>query len=379
MLSAEELVGPKLAVDHLASDLRLLLQGVSQWREAFLSHKQAGRQSLQKEGETSAGTLAFLEDLTDRVLLLEGDLGRISGMADQEARRLSGMVDRLVDELKHTLMLPFDHLLKIMPATVRDVARAQDKKVVLTQEGGQIEIDRRILEELKDPLIHLLRNSVDHGIETPEERRAAGKPETGQMGLSITPLDEGKVEIRLWDDGKGIDAEAVKAAAVKKGFIDQKTADGLDERSARELIFLSEMTTRPMITALSGRGLGLAIVREKVEALGGHLVLESQPGQGTTFRMILPVTQATFRGIVVQGLGPDPCAAHPCGAAHGPCPTPRDCVRRGPAGRAGGGAAHPLSPAFGDSGAAAIPGPQGRAPADRRGGGPGAVRRLWRG
>lgn len=302
MEKAEAMLGSKLAIDQLSEDLKHLLMDLSRWKEELELQQHHGGEK-ENRALSDLNAVAFHESVMDRVLLMESRLGHITQSADTEARHLTSMVDRLSDSVKSTLMLPFDHLLKIMPKTVRDVAQAQGKRVNITQKGGHIEIDRRILEALKDPLIHLLRNSVDHGIEPPEQRRAAGKDEVGQIGLTITPADAGAVEIRLWDDGKGIDAQAVRNAAVKKGLIDQESADALSEEEARQLIFLSEMSTSPTVNMLSGRGLGLAIVREKVDELGGTVILESTVGEGSVFRLIMPIKQANFRGIVVECSG----------------------------------------------------------------------------
>jgi len=302
MERAESLLGSRLAMDQLVDDLKLLYMDVGQWKEELESRARFNGRG--HEGHDNDHDLVvFHESVTDRLLLFESGLSRIAQMADSEARRLTGRVNQLVDSVKSTLMLPFDHLLKMMPKIVRDVAHTQGKRVNIVQEGGHIEVDRRILEALKDPLIHLLRNSVDHGVEAPEVRLAAGKEAVGQIGLTISPSDQGHVEIRLWDDGQGIDADAVRAAAVRKGLIDENSAAALSDSEARELIFLSEMTTSPTVNVLSGRGLGLAIVQEKVDALGGSLILESTPGQGTVFRLVMPIKQANFRGIVVTCSG----------------------------------------------------------------------------
>ncbi|MCK5145868.1 response regulator [bacterium] len=308
MLCAEEFIAPKLAVDNLATDIRSLLQNIVQWRSDLELKRRVTNNSsktIRNEGHhtTQSTDYQLIENLNQRMLGIESELEHISQNADMESRKLNSMVDRIIDEMKCVLMLPFENLLKIMPHTVKEIARTLGKRVKLTQDGGQIEVDRRILDGIKDPLIHLLRNAVDHGIETAEERLAAGKDESGQIGLSITPLDEGQVEIRLWDDGKGIDLQSVRNAAVKRGLLDEEAAKALSTQEVMELIFLSDMSTRTSVNELSGRGLGLAIVRDKVEELGGRLILESQPGEGSVFRMILPIKLTNFRGIVVESAG----------------------------------------------------------------------------
>ena len=175
--------------------------------------------------------------------------------------------------------------------------RAKEADLVIR--GETIEIDRRILEEMKDPLIHLARNSINHGIEIPETRASYKKPRRGVITMSISHLDGNRVEILISDDGAGIDISKVKEMAVKERILSQMEADNLTEREALYLIFHSGISTSPMITDISGRGLGLAIVQEKVENLGGSISVKTTPHTGTTFRILLPLTVATFRGISV--------------------------------------------------------------------------------
>ena len=153
---------------------------------------------------------------------------------------------------------------------------------------------------MKDPLVHLLRNCIDHGIETPEQRGRAGKPPRAEITLAVSAVNSTQVEISVSDDGAGIDVEKVKAAALKRGIVTANAADQLSEPAALALVFETEVSTSPMITRVSGRGLGLAIVREKAEKLGGRVAIESRRGHGTTIRMTLPLTLATFRGVLVE-------------------------------------------------------------------------------
>jgi len=161
-------------------------------------------------------------------------------------------------------------------------------------------MDKRILEEIKDPLVHLLRNSLDHGIESPEARLAAGKPARATIRIAVSQVNGGQVELAIQDDGAGIDTERVRAQAIARGLLTGAAAESLDERTVQALVFEADLSTSPMITHLSGRGLGLAIVREKAEKLGGRVSIESSRGGGTTMRLTLPLTLATFRGVLVE-------------------------------------------------------------------------------
>jgi two-component system chemotaxis sensor kinase CheA len=149
-------------------------------------------------------------------------------------------------------------------------------------------------------LIHLLRNCVDHGIESPDTRTRKGKNARGTVSITVSQIGVSKVEILVADDGGGVNRAAVVAAAVKKGVLSEQEAHGLDDQAATALIFQSDVSTSVMVTDLSGRGLGMAIVREKVERLGGQVWVETTSGQGTTFRILLPLTLATFRGFFVE-------------------------------------------------------------------------------
>jgi two-component system chemotaxis sensor kinase CheA len=197
-------------------------------------------------------------------------------------------------------MQPFSTLLDLFPRLVRELAREQGKEVELSIQGGDIEIDRRILEEMKDPLIHLARNCLDHGIETPAERARRGKQPRGTVTMTISARNGSNVELLIADDGKGIDAGKVKAAAGKLRLLSPERAESLGDKEALAFIFQSGVSTSPIITDISGRGLGLAIVKEKVEKLNGALSVETEAGQGTSFRIILPLTLARFHGVLVR-------------------------------------------------------------------------------
>lgn len=266
------------------------------------------QQLLQKEGEsgTERAQQAFLKlnDILEgdglRLQSIEHSLQSVTRAIQQNNYEFGGMIDNLLEEMKLTLFLPFSSLLDMYPHVVRRLARDSGKEVDFLIEGGGIEIDRRILEEIKDPLMHLLRNAIDHGIEMPGERLQKGKSAQGRIRLRIQQKDSGKVEILLEDDGAGIRRADVREAAMRNGLLSREEAERLNEEEELFLIFRSGLTTAPIITDLSGRGLGLAIVSEKIEKLGGSISVETEPDRGMTLRIALPLILATFRGILVE-------------------------------------------------------------------------------
>ncbi|HNY13943.1 MAG TPA: response regulator [Bacteroidales bacterium] len=231
---------------------------------------------------------------------IESDIQGLYGKMEQEFRTLGRVLDGLLSDMKKSLMFPVSSVLDLMPKLVRDLARDSGKSVSLAVRGGEIEIDRRILEEIKDPLIHMIRNSIDYGIETPDVRTGKGKNPCGTITIDVKRKDSRNVKIAVSDDGAGVDRERVIAAAVKGGIISSGDAENLSDNDVLNLLFRSGLSTSPIITDISGRGIGLAIVQEKAEKLGGAVSVESVPDQGTIFRYTLPLTQAAFRGVMVR-------------------------------------------------------------------------------
>ncbi|HHT9138804.1 MAG TPA: hybrid sensor histidine kinase/response regulator [Candidatus Wunengus sp. YC60] len=312
LLQAEEMLTVKQITNQYASNLKDIAAMIESCKME-LSRVSLDILKKQREGawkgtcgDSNLGTsqTARLQEFfawtQTHLKTLEGKLSAMTKSATQYNKMLDRMVGNLHDDMKEAMLLPFSSLMEIFPMLVRNISHEQGKEVDLVICGENIEIDRRILEEMKDPLIHLVRNSIDHGIEIPETRASDRKPRRGAITIGITHLDGNKVEILVSDDGAGIDITKVKEAAVKDRIISQMEADNLTEREALYLIFHSGISTNPIITDISGRGLGLAIVQEKVEKLGGTVSVKTTPHTGTTFRILLPLTVATFRGISVM-------------------------------------------------------------------------------
>jgi two-component system chemotaxis sensor kinase CheA len=209
------------------------------------------------------------------------------------------ITDQLQEEVMHIRMLPIANVFNKFPRMVRDLAQKTGKELDLVIKGQDTELDRSVIEEINDPLIHLLRNSVDHGLETPAERIAAGKPPKGTVTLSARQ-EQGRIILTVEDDGKGIDRGKLKANAVQKGLITEAEAAVLSDEKAIDLIFISGVSTAKTVSDISGRGVGMDIVRHNVERLNGTITVETTPGQGSIFQISMPLTLAIVPTLLVK-------------------------------------------------------------------------------
>lgn len=212
-------------------------------------------------------------------------------------------MDRVTTELQTVVMkvrmVPVGQVFNRFPRMIRDLAKELDKEINLTIEGEETELDRTVIDEIGDPIMHLLRNSLDHGVERPDEREAKGKPRTGEVGL-IARHEGNNVVIMVTDDGKGIDTDIVRRKAVEKGMIGAEEAESLDDADAVRLIFLPGFSTANQITDVSGRGVGMDVVRSKIESLGGHVDVETKIDEGSIFKIKLPLTLAIIQALLVK-------------------------------------------------------------------------------
>ncbi len=211
-------------------------------------------------------------------------------------------VNRLIDEIQTKIMgirmLPVSTIFDTFPRPVRDLAKGFQKEVELQIEGGETQIDKKILEEIGDPLVHLVRNTIDHGIEKPKERKKSGKPACGKLQLSAYQ-QAGRIVIEIKDDGRGIDPEHIRATALKKKILPEETINSMDREDLLNLIFHPGFSTKKIITDVSGRGVGMDVVKANVEKLHGSIDLSSQVGEGTRIALSLPLTLATTHALLV--------------------------------------------------------------------------------
>ncbi len=226
---------------------------------------------------------------------------RLPALSDA-ADRASRLVGDLQREVLQSRMVPVWQVFDRFPRVVRDTARSLGKEVELIVEGKEIELDRSMLDEIGDPLIHLLRNAVDHGVEPPEERARLGKQRAGRVRLAAHRARD-SVVIEVSDDGRGIDRETVVTRAKTLGLLPAEASAPLSEQEFWRLMAHPGFTTATEVTGVSGRGIGLNVVEDRVRALGGSVWVESRKGEGATFRIELPLTLAILRALVVWSLG----------------------------------------------------------------------------
>ena len=291
---AEELITIKNEFEHHAG----LLQHLSQQLNAGINNYEA---------RVAEFSVASEKDIRKDVAEEKEQLGKSQQDLDYLADnmyRLKRQTDRSVADLilsiRKSLLQPFSSLFVVVPRIVRDLSKEYDKEVQVDLKGAETEIDRRILEQMKDPLIHLIRNCIDHGIERRSERQKKNKPETGKLQIHVSNETGKKIKLEIKDDGGGLDPEKLVQAAIKAGVLTSAEAEKLNEEQTLRLLFASGVTTSPFITDISGRGLGMAIVAEKIDGLGGKIDVKSEFGKGTVFTITLPQTLSTFRGVLVK-------------------------------------------------------------------------------
>ena len=262
--------------------------------------KQHQSQSVRVDIEKLDTLMNLMGELVINKVRLEqiGQTHRLSDLMEtlEQMDRVTGDLQNIVMKVR---MVPVSAVFNRFPRMVRDVSKELGKDINLTIEGEETELDRPVIDEIGDPIMHLLRNSLDHGVESPDKREAKGKPRTGEVGL-IARHEGNNVVIMITDDGAGIDASKIRRKAVEKGMISQSEADSLDDADAVRLIFLPGFSTAEQITDISGRGVGMDVVRSKIEALSGHVDVETHIDEGSVFKIKLPLTLAIIQAMLVR-------------------------------------------------------------------------------
>ncbi len=260
-------------------------------------------QSIRVNVELLEGLMTLVSEL---VLTRNSLLQMVRGHEDSEftvpLQRLSHITSDLQEGVMKTRMQPIGNAWAKLPRIIRDLTVETGKKIELKMLGAETELDRQILELIKDPLTHMVRNSADHGLEGPEDREAAGKPKTGQVVLRAFH-EGGHIVIEISDDGRGLDLDRISAKALENGLVTEIEMESMSDQQIAQLIFKAGLSTAEKVTSVSGRGVGMDVVRTNVEKIGGHIELNTVPGKGTTCTIKIPLTLAIVSALIVECTG----------------------------------------------------------------------------
>lgn len=289
MAEVGELLVARIGFDQRATDSKSIQNTLKEMSKTWQNVLAASRHEHKADLSTAIQNHAeALERLVQAHRTLDQGL-------NQDAMRLKVVTGHLQDQVRRARMVPFQMLVLLLERVVRDVAHNEAKQVVFEVLGGSVELDKKVLEQLKDPLVHLLRNAVGHGLESTAARVAAGKPPEGHITIMVRQHGS-EVRITVQDDGRGFDTDALRRTVTERGLEEREW----DQESLINAAFLPGVSTAPTITTLAGRGIGLDVVRQAIEAIQGRIAVESEPGQGTTITLMAPTSVAITRGLLVQ-------------------------------------------------------------------------------
>ena len=288
---------------RMISDLRRTLnKWQREWRSVRTAYIRLVRR-LQEEGQEIGSELPiifrFLEFNQRSIADTSRMLAVLAQASAQDNMRLATLADELQDEIGGMRLVPFETIVGGFQRMIRDLGRDTGKQVQLDVSGAAVEIDKAVLDALKDPLMHLLRNAVDHGIETPAFRAEMGKSPMGRIVLDVQQRGS-EIIITVMDDGKGINADDVRRSIVRNRLMSEAEAAALNDEDARTYVFYSGLSTSEKVTTISGRGLGMDIVRDRVESLRGRVGVQSDPGKGTIITLNVPVSLTRMRCILLR-------------------------------------------------------------------------------
>ncbi len=302
-----ELLVTKMHGEERQRDLQRLQRLHHRWQREWRSVRTAyirlaRRLQNQARDENAADLAALLEFLeTNQHYLTETNrhIAQLARDVAQYNAQVGALVEQLQDDVGRMRLVPFESILGGFQRMVRDLARDVGKSIYLDLVGSTVELDKTTLDALREPIMHLLRNAVDHGIEPSPERARLGKPETGRIQLAVEQRGK-EIVVRVSDDGRGLDAEKISRAAQAAGLVSTQESVVLSEEEIHSLIYQPGLTTSENVTRLSGRGMGLDIVRTRVESLRGRVSVQSVPGQGTTFTLSVPLVLSRLSCVVLQ-------------------------------------------------------------------------------
>ncbi len=291
--AAGELLGMTGMIGDRPADADAVAESIRAWRVEWRRGAGAHRQS--PEGAAApASLIGLMASVDDHLSRLDRQVGELARAIGDDARTLGGTTSRLVENVRRLRMRPFGDIAELLPRAARDVAASVNKEVGLVVEGQEVEADRTVLDALREPLLHLVRNAIDHGLETPDARTRAGKEPQGRVTVRAE-LGGDWLSVTIADDGAGLDVPSIRALLKERG-----RDVPVEDRDVARTLFESGFSTRRIATNISGRGVGLDIVRVAAERLGGTVNVQWVPGAGTTFTIEVPVSVATLRALLVR-------------------------------------------------------------------------------
>jgi len=311
-------------IDHINQQMSFVqtLESCQEQISTSTTHQVAAKPEDEKSKASPTQSIRVSQEKIDKImnmiselLIVKNSFMHVSAKLDadynlpevsRDMKQVGTYFNRISDELQNSIMsirmVEIKTIFQKMPRVIRDIAQSSGKKMQLYMEGEETEIDKTIIEQISDPLVHLIRNSADHGIETSEERLEKGKPEIGSVVLRAYNKNK-YVFIEIEDDGKGIDAEKIKEKAIEKGIISKDEAAKMNQSQLINLIFLPGFSMAKQITEVSGRGVGMDIVKSNISKIKGSIAIESVIDKGTKMTIRLPLSLAVSRGLIVEVLG----------------------------------------------------------------------------
>jgi len=310
MSLAGQLAINKSRVAQIAEQLKMLVGGGTSIRAfssiaeqlQLMAEGRASRMNLRADAEHYRHTARRLHQEVEALRLQAESFAQAKSFVNdlfETVHQLGLVSDGIHQSVMDTRMLPIGPLFARFHRVIRDITRANGKEIRLVVSGEKTELDKRMIDELSDPMIHIIRNAADHGIESPEDRAAAGKPRQGTISLDACHRGS-NIVIRVSDDGRGLDPDRIRAKAVQRGLVSEADAERMTRQQLHQLIWMPGFSTAEKLTEVSGRGVGMDIVRSKIEALSGTVEIESEPGQGTTMIVKLPLTLAILPSLLVE-------------------------------------------------------------------------------
>ncbi len=295
-----ELSVTQLRISERLNDLRGLQRQLERWQRDWSKTRPARARLRRDHSNARDGDALFrvVEQSDQEIATIVQRTRELASELAQNTTQLAVVAGAISQEVMAIRLLPAGTVFMPLERLVRDLSRQTGKEVRLALSGTDNEIDRRILDGLRDPLMHMVRNSVDHGIELPNERRQGGKPAFGTLTLSATQRGD-RVHITIEDDGRGLDVEAIRETAMRRNVLTAERAEQMDEAGLIDLIFAPAFSTRTTVSEISGRGVGMDVVREHVNRLGGDIGVRTTSGVGTCFTITVPLTLATTRVLLV--------------------------------------------------------------------------------